>query len=106
MHLHSHYPFHRFRRQTHVTPKTYLSFLDNYKVLYTEKHDGIAVLAHRMKTGLTKLVEAQASVDVLRKELEVKEKEIAVATEAAEKVSITIAILVFNRMIYKVINRF
>lgn len=39
-----------------------------------------------MKTGLTKLVEAQESVDLLRTELAVKEKEITVATEAAEKV--------------------
>lgn len=39
-----------------------------------------------MKTGLTKLVEAQESVDLLRQELAEKEKEILVATEAAEKV--------------------
>ena len=69
-----------------MTPKTFLSFLDSYKVLYKQKYDAIQVLAMRMKTGLTKLVEATASVDVLRKELEVKEKEIAVATAAAEKV--------------------
>lgn len=39
-----------------------------------------------MSMGLTKLVEAAASVDVLRKELEVKEKEIAVASAQAEEV--------------------
>lgn len=76
----------RFRRKTSVTPKTFLSFLDAYKKLYKEKVDHISVLAQRMKTGLTKLVEAQESVDVLRTELAVKEKEIIVATEAAEKV--------------------
>lgn len=70
-----------------MTPKTFLSFLETYKKVYVDKHDGIQVLAHRMKTGLTKLVEAQASVDALRQELAVKEKEIAVATEAAEKVT-------------------
>lgn len=76
----------RFRRQTYVTPKTYLSFLDSYKSLYKEKRQGIDILDQRMRTGLTKLVEAAASVDILRQELAVKDKEIAVANEAAEKV--------------------
>lgn len=37
----------RFRRQTHVTPKSYLSFLEGYKVLYKEKHVNIAEMARR-----------------------------------------------------------
>lgn len=61
----------------------------SYKKLYTEKLEGINILAHRMRTGLTKLVEAQESVDLLRQELAEKEKEIAVATDAAEKVKNT-----------------
>lgn len=40
-----------------------------------------------MTTGLDKLVEAAESVDVLKKELEVKEMEIKVATAKAEEVS-------------------
>lgn len=39
-----------------------------------------------MTTGLEKLVEAALSVDILKKELEVKEQEIKVATAAAEEV--------------------
>ncbi|XP_044760955.1 dynein axonemal heavy chain 8-like isoform X2 [Coccinella septempunctata] len=78
--------FERFRRRTFVTPKTFISFLDFYKVLYKKKFDDIQVLAHRMKTGLSKLVEAQASVDDLRKELAVKEIEVNKASEAAEEV--------------------
>ncbi|XP_055595824.1 dynein axonemal heavy chain 8 [Uranotaenia lowii] len=74
----------RFRRQAHVTPKSFLSFLDGYKVIYKEKHDNIAVLASRMQTGLVKLIEAAESVDVLRVELEEKEKDIIIATQAAE----------------------
>lgn len=76
----------RFRRRTYVTPKTFISFLGAYQILYKKKLDEIGVLAMRMKSGLTKLVEAQASVDELRKELAVKEKEMSVATEKAEKV--------------------
>lgn len=37
----------RFRRQTHVTPKSYLSFLEGYKLLYKEKHVNIAEMARR-----------------------------------------------------------
>ncbi|KFB36573.1 AGAP007675-PA-like protein [Anopheles sinensis] len=78
--------FERFRRQTHVTPKSFLSFLEGYKVIYRQKHENIAVLAGRMQTGLVKLIEAAESVDVLRLELAEKEKEIVVANRAAELV--------------------
>ncbi|KAK5645861.1 hypothetical protein RI129_004325 [Pyrocoelia pectoralis] len=74
----------------YVTPKTYLSFLSSYKVLYKIKHDDIEVLASRMRTGLTKLIEAAESVDMLRKELEVKEVEIKVANIAVEKVLVVV----------------
>lgn len=69
-----------------MTPKTFLSFLDSYKKLYSVKHEGIQVLAKKMKTGLTKLVEAAESVDNLKKELEIKNMDIVEATKAAEKV--------------------
>lgn len=41
----------RFRRRTHVTPKSYLSFVNGYKTLYTEKHNYINTLAERMTIG-------------------------------------------------------
>ena len=43
--------FQRYRRQTHVTPKSYLSFLSGYKAVYKEKKDAIGQLAERMNTG-------------------------------------------------------
>lgn len=43
-----------------------------------------------MTTGLDKLVEAAASVDILKKELELKELEIKEATAKAEEVRIRI----------------
>ncbi|CAH1798799.1 unnamed protein product, partial [Owenia fusiformis] len=78
--------FQRFRRQTHVTPKSYLSFLAGYKTIYALKKAEIGELAERMNTGLKKLVEATESVNELSKELVVKEKELAVASKKAEEV--------------------
>ncbi|KAJ8315371.1 LOW QUALITY PROTEIN: hypothetical protein KUTeg_007521 [Tegillarca granosa] len=78
--------FQRFRRQTFVTPKSYLSFIAGYKQIYTEKKGEIGELANRMNTGLKKLVEATESVNELSKELAVKEKELAVASKKADKV--------------------
>ncbi|XP_074644897.1 dynein axonemal heavy chain 5-like [Tubulanus polymorphus] len=78
--------FQRYRRQTHVTPKSYLSFINGYKSIYASKLSEIAELAERMNTGLEKLVEASQSVAELSKELAVKEKELAVANQKAEVV--------------------
>ncbi|KAK0132521.1 Dynein heavy chain 8, axonemal [Merluccius polli] len=78
--------FERFRRRTHVTPKSYLSFISGYKTLYAERHNYINTLAERMNIGLAKLMEASESVAELSKVLVVKEKELAVATIKAEKV--------------------
>ncbi|XP_025766322.1 dynein heavy chain 5, axonemal [Oreochromis niloticus] len=78
--------FERFRRQTFVTPKSYLSFIDSYKLVYTEKIAHVGTLAERMQTGLCKLMEAEQSVSQLSEELLVKEKELAVASQRADQV--------------------
>ncbi|CAJ1081553.1 dynein axonemal heavy chain 5 isoform X1 [Xyrichtys novacula] len=78
--------FERFRRQNFVTPKSYLSFIDSYKLIYAEKIAHVGTLAERMKTGLCKLMEAEQSVSQLSEELEVKEQELAGASQRADGV--------------------
>ena len=41
----------RYRRSTHVTPKSYLSFINSYKSVYDSKRNEIGELAQRMNTG-------------------------------------------------------
>uniref|UniRef100_UPI00398E4471 dynein axonemal heavy chain 8-like isoform X2 n=2 Tax=Pristiophorus japonicus TaxID=55135 RepID=UPI00398E4471 len=78
--------FQRYRRRTHITPKSYLAFINSYKSIYTEKHVNINDLAEHMHMGLSKLMEATESVALLAKELAGKEKELAVASRNADKV--------------------
>ncbi|PIO37664.1 hypothetical protein AB205_0214630, partial [Aquarana catesbeiana] len=78
--------FERYRRQTYVTPKSYLSFISGYKAIYGEKYENVGNLSNRMKTGLAKLMEAEVSVNQLSKELAVKEKDLAVASKKADEV--------------------
>lgn len=44
------FPF-RYRRRAHVTPKSYLSFINGYKNIYTEKVKFINEQAERMNIG-------------------------------------------------------
>ncbi|XP_056016925.1 dynein axonemal heavy chain 5-like isoform X3 [Ostrea edulis] len=78
--------FQRYRRSTHVTPKSYLSFINGYKTIYSDKKNEIGELAERMNTGLEKLIEAGQQVAKLKEELAEKEKELAIASEKADKV--------------------
>ncbi|KAF7483297.1 hypothetical protein GHT09_005186 [Marmota monax] len=78
--------FQRYRRRAHVTPKSYLSFINGYKNIYTDKVKFINDQAERMNIGLDKLMEASESVAKLSQDLAVKEKELAVASIKADEV--------------------
>uniref|UniRef100_A0A8C0EYH8 Dynein axonemal heavy chain 8 n=1 Tax=Bubo bubo TaxID=30461 RepID=A0A8C0EYH8_BUBBB len=78
--------FQRYRRRTYVTPKSYISFINGYKEVYTEKLESINEQAQRMQIGLSKLMEASDSVAKLSQELAIKEKELALASIKADKV--------------------
>ncbi|XP_047590735.1 dynein axonemal heavy chain 8 isoform X1 [Lutra lutra] len=78
--------FQRYRRRAHVTPKSYLSFINGYKNVYTEKVKHINEQAERMNIGLDKLMEASESVAKLSQDLAIKEKELAVASIKADEV--------------------
>jgi dynein heavy chain len=79
--------FNRFRRQCYVTPKSFLSFIEAYKLLYEENLKNINVLAFRMSNGLNKLVDAAVQVDDLRKVLVKNQENIAIKNVQVEAVS-------------------
>jgi dynein heavy chain len=57
------------KRHNYVTPKNYLDFISNYRSQLASQRRGITTRAKRLGGGLTKLVEAQAAVDVMSVEL-------------------------------------
>jgi dynein heavy chain len=65
--------FQRMRRHVYVTPKSYLSFIDLYKEVYTKKYNGIDVEESNIVNGLAKLKEASQGVEELKVDLKKEE---------------------------------
>ncbi|CRK87169.1 CLUMA_CG000977, isoform A [Clunio marinus] len=84
--------FERFRRQTFVTPKSFLSFLEGYKKIYTENLVTIVDQSQKMTNGLEKLREAAESIDILKVQFQVKVNEITKAEVSAQKVIETVEV--------------
>ena len=82
--------YQRFRRSAHVTPKSFLSFINSYKQVYSRKEEEIGEMSSRMNSGLEKLHEASKAVEVLKEELAVMEKDLQIANQKAEKVLIEV----------------
>ena len=78
--------FERFRRSTHVTPKSFLSFLNSYKEVYAKKEIEIGDMGKRMNAGLDKLSEASQTVESMKETLAKMEKELEIANQRAERV--------------------
>jgi dynein heavy chain len=64
------------RRQVHVTPKSYLSFIKSYKLVYKEKVEQVTQQQRNIETGLSKLKQAERDVDRLKKILEQQNEEL------------------------------
>lgn len=77
---------HRFRRATHVTPKSYLNFIAGYKNIYQMKQTELGDGVEKMETGLEKLAEASASVEILKKDLAIMEQDLAEASQKVDSI--------------------
>jgi len=58
--------FQRMRRYVYVTPKSYLSFIDQYKQVYKQKYDGLNNEESNIRKGLDRLAEAASGVEKLK----------------------------------------
>ncbi|MEW5318622.1 MAG: hypothetical protein WDW38_009830 [Sanguina aurantia] len=76
--------FEKFRRHVYVTPKSYLSFIQGYKELYSKKWGSTKELAVSIEAGLQKMLEAKADVNRMKAELAIKTQDLAVAAKEAE----------------------
>lgn len=78
--------FETYRRQTFVTPKSYLSFLATFKEMYIKKREELTQAYNRLNGGLQKLENAAQDVKEMSVQLEVEEKNLKVAqVEVAAK---------------------
>jgi len=84
--------FSQFRRNVYVTPKSYLSFIDAYKLVYKKKYDSINEEAEKITNGLLKLAEAEEDVAKMKIELAETEKVLAKTAERIEKMVVNLGI--------------
>jgi dynein heavy chain len=77
--------FQRMRRHVYVTPKSYLSFIDLYKEVYTKKYNGIDVEEANIVSGLSKLKEAAQGVEELKVDLKKEEIKLKEASDVTDK---------------------
>ena len=75
--------FEKYRRQVYVTPKSYLTFIDEYQSVYEAKYKIYNELKSNLKVGLDKLLEAGEDVAKMQEDLKLKFKDL----EEAQRVS-------------------
>eukprot|EP00762_Andalucia_godoyi_P000483 ANDGO_03248.mRNA.1 Dynein gamma chain len=83
--------FQRFRRNVYTTPKSYLSFLENFKAVYSIKYEEVQSLARKINSGLEKLMKAGSDVERMKIELAEKEVNLKAAQKETEEMLIVIA---------------
>jgi len=75
--------FDRFRRNVYITSKSYLSFIANYKQVYSTSVSTVQKLAEAINSGLDKM--RQAEEDIAKMKIDLAAKEI-VLVEAQQGV--------------------
>lgn len=73
------------RRNVYVTPKSYLSFIDQYKLVYKNKFDGLNNEENNIRKGLDRLREAAEGVEELKIDLKKEEVKLKEASDITDK---------------------
>lgn len=79
------YYIHKTTDKKYLTPKRYLTFLETYRQVYLSKQQTVGKRQQHLKSGVSKLSEARKLVDDLKRNAEVKQKELAVKQREADE---------------------
>jgi dynein heavy chain, axonemal len=77
--------FVKMRRQVYQTPKSYLSFIQNFKVMYSQKLQELRQKEERVNLGLRKLIQGADDVEAMKIVLAEEQKKLEVATAETNK---------------------
>ncbi|CAM9799127.1 unnamed protein product [Ectocarpus fasciculatus] len=77
--------FTKMRRRVYQTPKSYLSFIHNFTILYGGKLAELKVKEGRVNLGLQKLIQGAQDVEDMKKVLAEEQVKLQVATEETNK---------------------
>jgi dynein heavy chain 2, cytosolic len=75
---------HKTMEKKYLTPKRYLTLLETYRQVYLTKQQMTSKRQQHLKSGVSKLSEARKVVDDLKRNAEVKQKELAVKQHEAD----------------------
>jgi dynein heavy chain, axonemal len=75
----------KMRRTVHVTPKSYLFFLKDYKRKYEEKYSELEEQEKNFNKGLEKIKEAKKDIQILEDRLKIKNEELRIQQAELEK---------------------
>jgi dynein heavy chain 2 len=76
---------HQSMDKKYHTPRRYLNLLETYREVYLSKQHAIVKRQQHLKSGVSKLSEARKVVDDLKRNAEVKQKELAVKQHEADE---------------------
>ncbi|CAF4159427.1 unnamed protein product, partial [Rotaria magnacalcarata] len=69
----------------YLTPKRYVILLETYQQVYLTKQHAVSTRQQHLKSGVSKLSEARKVVDELKRNAEIKQKELAVKQHEADE---------------------
>ena len=78
------YAIHKTLEQKYFTPRRYLMLLETYRHVFLSKQRAIVKRQQHLKSGVSKLSDARKVVDDLKRNAEVKQRELAVKQHEAD----------------------
>ena len=81
----SFYYIHQTMEKKYLTPKRYLILLETYRQVYLTKQHAVSKRQQHLKSGVSKLSEARKLVDDLKRNAEIKQKELGIKQHEADE---------------------